>query len=137
MTKNKKRKYKKLTKDNLYRPKRLTLRNFNRFISQFIDRYNWGTININREKLFHYSQEWINQVPYKSYIKLREKPKTGKYRDVSLQDHLQARNSSDWFVGYTSNPYSDLCLLCGDIDPIPGYGYKDCLVVLSNFIFIV
>ena len=116
----KKRKYKKLTKDNLYRPKRLTLRNFNRFISQFIDRYNWGCIN-DGEKSFKYSQEWINQVPYKSYIRLREKPRIGKYRDISLQDHLQARQHPDNFVFYTSNPYSDLCLLCGDIDPVDGY----------------
>ena len=118
MTPYKKKKYKKLTKDNLYRPKRLTLRNFNRFISQFIDRYNWGNININGKKSFHYSQDWIYQVPYKSYLKLREKPKTGKYRDISLQDHLEARQDPEGFVFYTSNPYSDLCLLCGDIDPI-------------------
>ena len=128
--KGKKKKRKKLTKDNLRRPKKRSLRNFNIFISQVSDRYNWGSINANNEKTFHYSQEWINKVPYKSYIKLREKPKVGKHRDISLQDHLQARQHPDGFVFYTSNIYSDLCLLCGDIDPIDGYGYEECLGAL-------
>ncbi len=126
----KKKRYKRLTKDNIYRPKRLTLRNFNRYISQFIDKYNWGSISTNKRKSFRYSQDWMNQVPYKSYIRLREKPKSGKYRDISLQDHLQARHYPDSFVFYTSNPFSDLCLLCGDIDPIPDYGYEECLEAL-------
>ena len=125
-----KKQYKKLTKDNIYKPKKLSLRNFNRFISPFIDRYNWGSINAEGEKSFHFSQYWIYQVPYKSYIKLREKPRIGKFRDISLQDHLQARQHPDSFVFYTSNPYSDLCLLCGDIDPIEGYGYEECLQAL-------
>lgn len=134
MTPYKKRKkskqHKKITAENLYRPTRLTLRIFNRFISQFIDKYNWGCINDDEEKSFRYSQDWINMVRYKSYIKLREKPRTGKYRDICLQHHLQARQEPDGFVFYTSNSYSDLCLLCGDIDPIPGYGHEECLEAL-------
>jgi len=128
--KKKKRTYKKITAENLYRPKRLTLRTFNLFVSQFIDRYNWGYINGHNEKSFRYSQEWISLTPYKSYIKLTEKPRTGKYRDICLQDHLNARREPEDFVFYTSNPYSDLCLLCGDIDPIPSYDYDDCLEAL-------
>jgi len=128
--KRNKKTHKDITAENLYRPKRLTLRCFNMFISQFIDKFNWGSINAKGEKSFHYTQEWINLVPYKSYIKLREKPRTGKYKDICLQDHLEARYDPEGFVFYTANPYSDLCLLCGDIDPIPGYGYDDCLEAL-------
>lgn len=123
--------FKRLTADNLYRPIRFTLRNTNKFYSQFIDKYNWGYIDENKDKSFRFSQEWILMVPYKSYIKFREKPRKDQYRDISLEDHLQARTNSDWFAFYTSNPYSDLCLLCGDIDPIPGYGYEECLEALN------
>jgi hypothetical protein len=128
--KRKKKKYKKITAENLYRPKRLTLRTFNLFISQFIDRFNWGCINEHDEKSFRFSQDWINLVPYKSYIKLTEKPRKGQYRDICLQDHLEARQDPEGFVFCTTSPYSDLCMLCGDIDPIPGYGYNECLQAL-------
>ena len=130
MSPDKKKKRKKLTRDNIYKPKRLTLRNYNRFVSQFIDKYNWGSINAKGNKSFHYSQDWINLVPYKSYIKLREKPKFGRYRDICLKDHLEARQAPEGFVFYTSNPFSDICLLCGDIDPVEGYGYEECLEAL-------
>ncbi|MHB9070253.1 MAG: bifunctional DNA primase/polymerase [Sedimentisphaerales bacterium] len=131
MGQNKKKKpFKPFTKDNIYKFKKLTLRNFNRFISPFIDKYNWGSVTPDGTKSFHYSEDWIYKTPYKSYIKLKEKPRPGKYRDISLQDHLDGRNNPDLFVFYTSNPYSDLCLLCGDLDPIPGYNFDDCLKAL-------
>lgn len=126
--KNKKKKiFKTITAQNLYHPRHLTLRTYNRFISQFIDKYNWGCINAQGEKSFRYSQHWINDVPYQSYIRLREKPNIGTYRDICLADHLQARQNPEWFLFYTSSPFSDLCLLCGDIDPIQGHGMEECI----------
>jgi len=125
-----KKTYTPLTATNLYRPSRLTIRIFNRFISQFIDKYNWGCINALDEKSFKFSAKWISQAPYISYVKLREKPRTGRYRDICLADHLEARQDPEGFVFYTSSIFSDLCLLCGDIDPIPGHGYDECLEAL-------
>jgi hypothetical protein len=119
--------FKPITADNLYRPKRLTLRNYNRFISPFIDRYNWGHFTSEEDKRFRYSTENIQAIPYKSYLRLREKPRQGYYRDIALSDHLDARKDPEGFVFYTANPFSNLCLLEGDIDPIPNYGYEDCL----------
>lgn len=109
-------------KKNIYIPKQFTLRTFNRFISQFIDRYCWGV-----NKSYRYRLDWINsdELPYKSYIKLREKPHHNpKYRDTSLQDHLEARNNPEWFIHANANPFSDVVMLCGDID---GEEYMDCL----------
>ena len=128
--KKRKKKYKKLTKYNIFKPKRLTLRNYTGFTFPLIDRYNWGYINDDNEKSFRYSQDWIDRVPYKSYIKLREKYRSKKHHDYSIDDHLKARQHPDWFLFYTSNPFSDLCLLCGDIDPIENYGYQECLQAL-------
>ena len=105
-----------------YIPKTFTLRTFNRWVSQYIDKYNWGD-----DKQYHYSMDRINTARYKSYIKLREKPHPNPYyRDICLQDHLYARNNPEEFVYATANPFSDVCMLCGDIDAIEGYGYHDC-----------
>jgi len=123
----KKKKFKVLTKENLLRPKKFTLRNYNRFISQFIDKYNWGCTDEHGHKSFRYSTRWLNEAPYKSYVRLREKYKSEKYYDICLDDHLKARQDVEWFVHYTSKPSSDLCLLTGDIDAIDEHAYDDCL----------
>jgi hypothetical protein len=87
----KRRKRRPLTKDTIYRPKHLTLRNYNCFITPFIDKFNWGCINGLGEKSFKFSIEVMESFPYRSCAKLREKPhRNPKYRDITLSDHLQA-----------------------------------------------
>jgi len=122
------KKHKPITTETLFRPFLFTPHNYARFMYQFIDRFNWGSINGQGEKSFHFPAWKIENTPYKSYIKLREKPQSDpRYRDIAISDHLEARQDPNGFVFYTSNIFSDLCLLCGDIDPIEGYGIEECL----------
>lgn len=122
------KKRKRITAENLYRPQKFTLRTYTRFINQFIDRFNWGAINQNREKSFRFSSTAIENSQYKSYLRLREKPQSNpRYRDVTISDHLISRQEPDCFVFYTANVFSDLCFICGDIDPAEGYGFEECL----------
>ena len=130
IVRNMAKKHKKITLDNFYRPKHFTLRSFNKFMSQGMDKYNYGHINKEGNKSFRFSSDHIYLTPYKSNIKLREKSTSTKFRNVSISDHLGARQSRKSFVFYTANVYSDICILCGDIDPIEGYGYDECLEAL-------
>mgnify|MGYP001431389834 CR=1 FL=1 len=104
---------------------------FNKFITQFIDKYNWGWINDDGEPSFRYTSEHIKSVPYKSFVKLRTYLRTFHInRTTCLKYHLRARDNSDNFVFYTNRIGSDIIMLCGDIDCVEGGTYLDCLEAL-------
>jgi len=108
-------------------PRKLTLRNFNTyFLKPNYDIYCWG-YSENGEKRYKHSTQWMEEVPYKSYLKIREKPHRNPYkRDICLQDHLNS-NLFDTFIFANANIFSDVIELHGDIDPIDGYGYDECV----------
>jgi len=69
----------------------------------------------------------MDEAPYKSWLKIREKPHSDlRKRDICLQDHLD-QDVPDIFVYANANIFSDVIALHGDIDPIDGYGYEECV----------
>lgn len=105
-------------------PRRLSRRNFNIHIMKYYDKYCWG-YSENGVKQYRHNIDYINNVSYKSYIKLQEKPHPdAKKRDICLQDHLE--KDSGIFIHGNANIFSPVVCLHGDIDPVNGYGYKEC-----------
>ena len=116
-----------MSRDN----KKLNLRNYYKFIKQYIDLYNWGWINDDKEKSFRYTTDYSKSALYKSYLKLKQYFRNpSKYRNTCVKDHLNARNNESHFLFYTNRKNTDIALLCGDIDAIEGHGYSDCLQAL-------
>jgi len=108
-------------------PRKLTLRNFNTYVVKpYYDTYCWG-YSENGNKQYKYSTLWMDEVPYKSYLKIHEKPHMDpRKRDICLQDHLD-KNLFDTFIFANANPFNDVIALHGDIDPVDGYGFEDCV----------
>ena len=118
---------KRITKTNFYRPKNIvsksgdiSLRQFNLFISNFIDKYDWGN---DKKHLYNYrlnrqlnktllNQSFtalINNKFYKSLnYKLTEK-------DISLHLHSKDKKS---YIYYVNSQFSSAILICLDIDPL-------------------
>jgi len=132
-TKNKKP-FKRITADNLYRPKTFTVRNCNRFFRQLIDLMNWGFIDLKDGKKFRFKLETLQNAFHKSTYKLKELPSAYDIlhhrHNTSILEHLHARENPTKFAFYTSNKFSDIAMLCGDIDTVDGYGFAECLEAL-------
>ena len=105
-------------KDPIYRPKSFTTRTYNLWISQFIDRYNYGYLTEDNVKKFRFTKQYINECfkskdPYTiSRIKLTE---------AMMDDHL--KGTATYF--YTSKRKSNIALLVIDLDPAENSTFQD------------
>ncbi len=128
-----------LTKDNLYIPKKFSQRSFSRWFYQFADRYNWGGQKDNytlSPKGFRWKTETIlNAWKNKShttlnYLKMKEK-------NIDTHLYSASSNHSHLYLFYTTSPFSDIALLCIDIDCKEGFSHSNCKeaaqYILSNF----
>lgn len=100
-------KRRRVTVDNLYRPKTHTLYTYNRFMKQFIDRYTWGLDN----KRHYWSTDYIN-----GCLTSPRKADWGKCRSKleHQAQHLEGKRT----LYYTNQPWSNLALFCCDVDVI-------------------
>jgi len=125
MSKKSKKIKQRITTENIRRPKNFTLRSYNIFISQFIQRDNYGWYNHGDGQSFRYRAEQIRQWRKSPNNRdwdrpfLKESDKLADYDqqferiDDSFESHLY---KEDGFIYYTSSINTDVAMFCLDID---------------------
>ncbi len=114
-----------ITPETIYKPKKFTLRNYNRFISQFIQKDNYGWYNNGQRQKFRYKAEQIrlwrkskNRFNWTQAF-LKETDRIGEYDEIyerindSFESHLY---KVDGYIYYTSSINTDVAMFCLDID---------------------
>jgi len=104
----------------LYTPKKFTTRTYNLWISQFIDRFNYGLLINNNVKKYKYTSQFINQC-FKS--KNPRLISSLKLSEKEMKDHLN--NTATYF--YTTKRDSLVVLYKIDLDPTDSSEYRDLL----------
>lgn len=121
---------KRITKKNFYRPKNIvsksgdiSLRQFNLFISNFVDKYDWGN---DKKHFYNYrldrqiTKELLNH-SFTSIIKTKNSTfyKSANYKltekDISLHLHSKDKKS---YIYYVNSQFSSSILICLDVDPL-------------------
>ena len=120
-----KKKKVRITSGTIVRPKKFTLRNYNRFISQFIQRDNYGWYSNGEGQRFRYRADqirsWRNSKHQYDWTRafLKETDKIGEYEEIyerindSFESHLY---KEDGYIYYTSSVNTDVAMFCLDID---------------------
>jgi len=134
-----KKKKKRVTKDNFYRPKKYinaegepSVRCYKRFINNFVDPHDWG----NDKKHFHYYYNNRMHKAKKSMINASlisgVRNSWGKYRmpEYLVGKHLTTNKKIEYLY-YTNSPLSHTPLFCIDIDPLDYTAEHDLLSVAS------